>query len=417
MASHCGLDFGTSNSTLATAVDGPARLLALEDGRPTIPSVMFFRFEDGQPLFGRAALAEYLAGTDGRMMRSLKSVLGSALFAERTRVGRRLLPFGEILATFVGHLKAVADANAGRAFDSVVAGRPVRFVDDDDAADAEAERQLVRAVKSVGFSHVETQFEPIAAAFDHESRLAGERLALVADLGGGTSDFTVIRLSPERARASDRKTDILSTVGVHVGGNDFDRRLSLALVMPQLGQGTPTADGKRLLPQAPYYDLSTWHRINRLYTREALAELRQTRREAALPERVELMVEIVEDRQGHGLLAAVEAAKIALSDQPETAFRFDVRENAISDIFTEAAFAEAIDEQVVRIGAAIDEALRRAVVPAAGIDTLILTGGSTKVPRVDALLQHRFPHAEVARTDPFGSVGLGLALDARRRFG
>ncbi len=416
MARHCGLDFGTSNSTLATVRDGRPRLLALEDGRPTIPSAIFFRFEDGQPVFGRAAIAEYVGGTEGRMMRSLKSVLGSALFAERTRIGRKLLPFGDILGTFVGHLKTRAETEAGAGLDSVVAGRPVRFVDDDDAADAAAEAQLVAAVKSVGFAHVETQFEPIAAALDYELTLSEERLALVADLGGGTSDFTVIRLSPERSRAGDRKADILSTAGVHVGGTDFDRRLALTMVMPHLGQGTPTADGKRLLPQGPYYDLSTWHRINRLYTREALSELRQTWREAAIPEPVELMIAIIEDRQGHNLLGAVEEAKIALSDESATAFRFPVRERAVADTFSRGDFDAAISEQVQRIGTTMDETLRRAGVAASAIDTLILTGGSAKVPRIEALFAARFPQTEIARTDPFGSVGLGLAIEAGRRF-
>ncbi len=170
--------------------------------------------------------------------------------------------------------------------DSVVCGRPVHFVDDDPVADAAAQKQLEGAVRAQGFKHVEFQFEPIAAALDYERQVTGERLALIVDLGGGTSDFSVVRVSPERARAKDRSGDILSTAGVHIGGTDFDRLLSMSKVMPELGLGTRTLDGKRHLPVAPYYDLSTWHRINRLYTAQALRELRSTEREAQAPGRV-----------------------------------------------------------------------------------------------------------------------------------
>jgi hypothetical chaperone protein len=416
MASHCGLDFGTSNSTLATAAWGEPRLLALEEGRTTIPSVIFFGFEDGAVHFGRKALAEYVSGADGRIMRSLKSILGTSLMRDTTRIRQRATPFSEILGLFIGALKARAEEETGEAIDSVVVGRPVHFVDDDRTADAEAERQLVAATRAQGFAHVETQLEPIAAAFDHERSLKSEELALVADLGGGTSDFTVIRLSPERARALDRQADVLSTSGVHIGGTDFDRLLSLRQIMPHLGQGTPTLDGKRLLPIGPYYDLSTWHRINRLYTRGAHTELRQTRREAAIPEPVDMLIAIVEERQGHNLLAAVETAKIALSDAETAKFRFDVRGRWIAEPLQRADFDEAIADAVERIAGALMQAVSAAGVAPDAIDSAILTGGSTQVPLVEAALNRTLPTARFVRTDAFGSVGLGLALDAARRF-
>lgn len=139
----------------------------------------------------------------------------------------------------------------------------------------------------------------------------------------------MVRVSPERARAVDRAGDILATAGVHVGGTDFDRLLSMTKVMPELGLGTMTRDGKRHLPVAPYYDLSTWHRINRLYTAQTLRDLRGTQREAQAPERVAMMMELIEDRLGHRLVGAVEAAKIALSDAATTDFAFPVRDRRI----------------------------------------------------------------------------------------
>jgi hypothetical chaperone protein len=411
------MDFGTSNSTFAVASsNAPARLLPLEDGRPTIPSAIFFSFEADAVFFGRRAVNEYVTGADGRLMRSIKSVLGTALFADTTRVKREALAFSDILGFFVAELKKRAEAGLGESVDEIVCGRPVRFVDDDDEADALAQRQLEAAVRAQGYRHVEFQFEPIAAALDYEQEVTGEELALVADIGGGTSDFTVIRVSPQRARAGDRRSDILATAGVHVGGTDFDRLLSLRKIMPLLGYGTETADGKRPLPSGPYYDLATWHRINRLYNARTIAELRSTVREAEFPELAAMMLAIVEDRQGHRLAGRVEEAKIALSEAEQTEFRFFTRDVPLTSVITLHELGQAIDGATTAIATTIERTVQAAGVQGADINTLILTGGSTRVPAVSKVLRDLFPGARAVETDAFGSVGLGLALDAARRF-
>ena len=418
MTLACGLDFGTSNSTLGrVGPDGQPQLLPLEDGQATMPSVLFFGFEDDRVHFGRAALAEYVTGAEGRLMRSLKSVLGTALFADTTRVKARRLGFGEIIGTYIGELKRRAEAELGAELTRVVMGRPVQFVDDDAEADRIAQGQLEAAVRTQGFEEIAFQFEPIAAALDYERQVSGEKLALIVDLGGGTSDFSLVRVSPARAGAADRSGDILATAGVHIGGTDFDRLLAMSRIMPELGLGSRTRDGKRHLPVAPYYDLSTWHRINRLYDPQALRDLRSTLREAIEAERVRTMTMLVEDRLGHRLIGAVEAAKIALSDGTETDFAFPVRDREIRTTISVGQLAEALADSVARLEATIGETLRRAGVGAEAVDSLILTGGSTLVPAVSRRLGALFPEAEVVRTDVLGSVGLGLALEAKRVFG
>lgn len=418
MALGCGLDFGTSNSTLGRiGSNAQPELLALEGDSRTIPSVLFFNFEDDTLYFGRKATAEYVSGTDGRLMRSLKSVLGTALYGDTTRVKARRLGFGEIIGSFVGEVKRRAEAELGGELTQVVMGRPVHFVDDDPVADAEAQGQLEAAVRAQGFEDIAFQFEPIAAALDYERQVNAEKLALIIDLGGGTSDFSVVRVSPERSGLADRSGDILATAGVHIGGTDFDRLLAMAKVMPELGLGSQTRDGKRYLPVAPYFDLSTWHRINRLYDAKALRDLRSTIREAAEAERVETMVELVEDRLGHKLIGRVEEAKIALSDAEETQFRFPVRDREISTRILATELGLALAESIGRLEATIAETLRRAGVGREAVDSLILTGGSTLVPAVAGRLQALFPEAEVVRTDVLGSVGLGLAIEAKRIFG
>jgi hypothetical chaperone protein len=418
MALSCGLDFGTSNSTLGRiGADGHPDLLALEGESKTIPSVLFFGFEDDKLHFGRAAVSEYVSGADGRLMRSLKSVLGTALYNDVTRVKGRRLGFSEIISSFVGEVKRRAEGRLGEELTQVVMGRPVHFVDDDPVADAEAQGQLEAAVRAQGFEEIAFQFEPIAAALDYERHVSSEKLALIVDLGGGTSDFSVVRVSPERSGLADRSADILSTAGVHIGGTDFDRLLSMAKVMPELGLGTETRDGKRYLPVAPYFDLSTWHRINRLYDAKAIRDLRSTVREAAEPEKVETMVMLVEDRLGHKLVGRVEEAKIALSDADETRFDFKVSDREIVTQITARELGEALADSIHRLETTIAETLRRAGVSREAVDSLILTGGSTLVPAVAGQLQALFPEAEVVRTDVLGSVGLGLALEAKRIFG
>jgi len=415
---HCGLDFGTSNTTLGVAAgNAPARLVPLEGAHVTIPSTIFFDFESGDTLYGRAATAAYVGGTDGRMMRSLKSVLGSSLADETTRIRRRVIPFLDIVGGFVGELRARAQTALGHDLDAVVVGRPAHYVDNDPLADRMAQDQMEAAVRAHGFRHVAFQYEPIAAALDYEQRVSGEELGLIVDLGGGTSDFSIVRVSPERARAADRSGDILATAGVHIGGTDFDRLLSLRRVMPALGYQTPTADGKRPLPSAPYVDLATWHRINRLYTPETLRELHQTRREARDPARVADMISIVGHREGHRLAGAVEDAKIALTDAPRTALAFAGEEVELTMPITRPELDAAIAAAVARIEDTIGLTLAMAGVAGAEIDTLILTGGSTQIPAILGRLRALFPAARRIDADAFGSVGLGLALDAARKFG
>lgn len=414
----CGLDFGTSNSTLGvTDAIGRPGLLPMEAGQETLPSVLFFSFEDDKVHFGRQGISEYADGAEGRLMRSIKSVLGTALMADTTRIRQRKLGFSEILEIFIAEMKRRGEEAAGNGFDSAVVGRPVHFVDEDETADATAQDQLEAAVRASGFAHIEFQFEPIAAALDYERRIEGEELALVVDIGGGTSDFTIIRLSPERARRADRTADILATGGVHVGGTDFDQLLSFRKVMPVLGLGSGIKDSARLVPAGPYFDLATWHRINRLYAARPIAELRSTLREAADPDKVGQMVAIVEGHYGHALAGTVEETKIALSSADQAVLHFERDGVDLHLGLSAGAFEVAIAEAAARIPHTIDKVLASAGLDADDIQTVLMTGGSTQLRLIRSGLDVQFPGARFFQTDAFGSVGTGLALDAARKFG
>ncbi len=416
-ATSGGIDFGTSNSTVGCVEDGQPRLVVLEDGQVTMPSAVFFDFEEDRTHFGRAAIARYTENVEGRLMRALKSVLGSSLIEEKTRIKRHSIAFSDIIGSFLLHLKESLEGHAGGPVDNIVLGRPVRFVDDDAAADRKAQSQLENAALRRGFRNIEFQFEPIAAALDYEQRVAKEELALIVDIGGGTSDFSVVRVSPQRTRSADRKDDILASHGVHIGGTDFDRLLSLAKLMPELGYRSLTKDGKRNLPVGYYNDLATWQRIHLLYTTKAMADLRQIRYEAARPDLVERMIDIVANRQGHAAAARVEQAKIELTERTETEIVVALSEETLRLPVTRTRMNEAIAATVERVRDAVADTLAQANVPAGRITALFLTGGSSAIPLLRDSLLSLFPSASVVDGDMFGSVGTGLAIDASRRFG
>jgi hypothetical chaperone protein len=413
-----GIDFGTTNSTVGFAARGQApRLISVEGENVTIPSALFFSFEDGQTYFGRSAVFEYMDGAEGRFMRALKSILGTSLMKETTQVGRNRMTFEMLIGRFLKHLRESIEREHGDIPGSVVLGRPVRFIDENDDADRQAQDQLEAAARAEGFQHIEFQFEPVAAALHYERLIDSEELALVVDIGGGTSDFSVLRLSPERAKRLDRSDDILSTAGVHVGGTDFDRLFNIAKVMPELGLGSGTKDGKRALPVWYFNDMATWHRINTLYTPKNMRDIQSLAREASAPEKLERYAHLLANRSGHRLAGAVESAKIALTDEDATEIRLTEPGMKLEIAATRQEFEAATAELVARIDASIDDALATADVEGEQISTVILTGGGALVPAVRLAAERKLKGARISHADQFGAVGLGLAIDAARRFG
>ena len=277
----------------------------------------FLTFEDQETLFGREAIERYIEGTEGRFMRALKSILGSSLIDETTRVGRKALSFQDIIGLYIGELKSRAEQKIGTELTQVVAGRPIYFVDDNPKADQKAQDTLEAIYKSQGFKDITFQYEPVAAALDYEQSAIEEELALIIDIGGGTSDFSVVRVSPDGAQKHDRSGDILSNVGVHIGGTDFDRLLSLKKIMPLLGLNskvdTTFRDGVLDMPTAMYHDLATWHSINFLYNDKTIRSLKELKQRAHEPKMLDRFMRVIEMRLGHKLAFEVESAKIDVS--------------------------------------------------------------------------------------------------------
>ncbi|GHC71943.1 Hsp70 family protein [Limoniibacter endophyticus] len=412
-----GIDFGTSNSTIGIHDGRNARLVPLEAEAVTLPSAIFYRFDADEILFGRAAIAAYVEGDEGRLMRALKSILGTSLIAEKTRIRARSVAFTDIVGTFFRHLRQKLEAETGEETTQVVLGRPVHFIDENAVADKQAEDTLREIAAAQGFRDIEFQYEPIAAALDYERQVNAEELVLIVDIGGGTSDFSLVRLSPERAKKAERQDDILANEGVHIGGTDFDRLLSIAKVMPQLGYGTWTRDGKRNLPTRYFHDLATWHRINSLYGPKMMNELSQVRYEAERRDLVDRLIRIVEERRGHSLALAVEKAKIELTDASRAEIElssFIAADNVAID-FDE--FDAIVGNAVGKVAAAMDRLLADAGVVHDAINTIFMTGGSSALPMLRTAVTSKFPAARIVNGDLLGSVGTGLAIDARAKFG
>ena len=421
---YCAIDFGTSNSGIAVPdARGGVTLVELEPGHRTMPTSVFY-LTDGatahEPLprvYGRAALAAYVDGLDGRLMRSMKSILGSSLVEQSTDVGGgRSVRYADVISGYLRHLKAVAESAAGMALQQVVLGRPVRFVDDDDERDARAQATLEAAARAVGFRDVSFQFEPIAAALHYEQGLTDERLVLVADIGGGTSDFSLVRVGPSRRDRARRDDDILANHGVHVAGTDFDRHLELAAILPLAGYRGRGPDGREV-PSRVYFDLATWHLINTVYTPARVGELRRMRSFHADPRQHDRLMRIVDHRLGHALVAHAEAAKIELSTGGTTTIDLDAVEPALSVSLTGAQAAAALEADIERVVEAARRTARLAGVGPADVQALYFTGGSTGLASLVNRISAAFPQALAVHGDHFASVSQGLGVHARRLYG
>ena len=411
----CGIDFGTSNSGVAIVRDGATEMVPVEGAHTTIPSAIFFPAKGEQPLYGRAAVEAYTIHEPGRLLRSLKSILGSELIAEKTAVGGQYRSFEDILVGYIQHLKAKAEAHAGCKISRVVMGRPVHFVDDNDVVDARAEAKLGDIARRAGFKSVAFQFEPIAAALSFEHTLASDELVFIADIGGGTADFSIVQVGPARRAKPNRADDILANDGIRVGGTNLDMRLSMAAVMPHLGSHAQSIKGLDL-PRWPFVDLATWHRIHTIATPKNLHTLQQILSDCAEPELFQRYLDIIRQQTGHLLAARVEQCKIDLSSVDPAPIDL----NGIVDDVTVTAgkhqFETAIAHELERIAVTVAATLTAAGLERSAITTLFLTGGTAAVPAVKTLLLALLPQARAVEGDLFNSVGFGLALEAQRHF-
>ncbi len=407
-----GFDFGTSNSSIAVLRPGKIPELVPCGGNGVEASVLFFPGPTSKEFHvGKKALDQYLAaGRRGRFMQSLKSLLPHKSFTGTNLYGD-WFDVEHIIALMLRRLKEEADQAVGRLVNRVVLGRPVVFSEDKEE-DNLAQRRLAEAAQLAGFDRVEFQYEPIAAAYSYERRLTREELVLVADLGAGTCDFTIVRLQPAESSARERSRDILGNAGVHVGGNDFDAAIMWHKLVPYFGYGAKyDAWGKWLdLPHSVFRNLCRWEWMAFLREGRVREDLDLFLRRSDSPERIARLIALVDNDLGFGLFKAIEKAKIGLTEQEVTSLDFHESKLDVHELITRNQFAEWIAEDIAAVENCVLGLLPKSGVEAVQIDSIFLTGGSSKVPAIRNVFYKTFGAKKIREGETFTSVALGLAL-------
>jgi hypothetical chaperone protein len=423
MTPAVGFDFGTTNCALAVVDAGGASRLAHFAGpdgdAATFRSILYFdREEKSAPVevhAGPGALLHYLEREqhDGRLVQSLKSFLTSRLFSA-TRIFEQSYRLEDLIALLARRLREDAERALGMPVAHAVVGRPVHFVgaagDDDDAL---AQRRLEAALHNAGFRRVAFEYEPVGAAYHYERDLACDERILIADFGGGTSDFSLLWVGPSyRGRRGEA---ILGHDGVGVAGDAFDGKIVRHRIAPLLGRGSEFESlyGRRLpVPGWIYQHLERWHHVSFLKSPRTMQLLLDLRREAVAPEKLDALVRIVDLDLGFLLYRAVERAKRELSEREATRLRLEHDAIALDAELTRAEFEGWIAEELEKIATCVDRLLARTGVAPRQIDRVFMTGGSSFVPAVRAIFEQRFGAEKLRGGQELTSVASGLALRA-----
>jgi len=426
MSHIIGLDFGTTNSAVAVAMpDGPTVMASFEadgDCTTTFRSVLYFdpeaRTPDRQPraVAGPKAISSYLtAETRGRLMQSIKSHLASRLFRDTYVFGEKYT-LEDLIAMILRELRAAAIAQFGDLGSSVVVGRPVHFAGAASAADdALALGRLRVALEQAGFEEIVFEFEPVAAAYEFESQLDHDELILIADFGGGTSDFSLVQVGPSVRRMGHTAQDILGTDGVAIAGDTFDSKIVRQVVAPRLGQGSQyrSAFNKVLpVPAWLYTNLERWHYLSFLKSKKTMQMLAELRLQAFEPEKIAALLHVIAHDLGYHLYRAVEQTKIELSDRALSPLHFRDTALAIEQPVRRSEFEGWIGDEIAAIAACLDRLLEHTGVVPNDVGSVFMTGGSSFVPAVRRLFEARFGAARLRSGGELTSVAKGLALRA-----
>jgi hypothetical chaperone protein len=411
-----GVDFGTTNTVLSLHdANGAGRILRLAtpDGETTaFRSVLSFREHPdvARPRSVEAgpwAIEEYLEDPlDTRFIQSFKSFAASPQFQSTEIFGRRYA-FDDLLWSFLARLRAHGGDSLAVLPSTVVIGRPVQFVGASPNADLALERYEA-AFRRLGFKDLHYVYEPVAAAFYFAQRLTGSAVVLVADFGGGTSDFSIIRFDRQ---AGGVVSEALSHAGVGVAGDAFDYRIIDNVVSPHLGKGSSYKSMDKVLPVPNKYfsAFAKWSQLALLKSSKDLRELKSLAR-TALDPRLGAMVELIEDDHGYPLYRAISDAKEALSHTKSAHFSFQAGRIDIQTEIVRTDFEAWIAPELAQIDAALHRALANARLSAGDIDQVFLTGGSSFVPAVRRLFDERFGADKIATGGEFESIATGLGL-------
>ncbi|WP_417763336.1 molecular chaperone [Shewanella sp.] len=441
---YIGFDYGTSNCSVASMVNGVPTLLALENGQHYLPSTLaaptrdavsehLFRFSNIQPsdatgqqllrramaanreegielhaedlLFGQAALDLYLAHPqDLYYVKSPKSFLGAMGLHQV-----QLSFFEDLVCAMMANIKQRAEQASQQAIDDAVIGRPINFQGSGgESSNQQAEQILRRAATRAGFKRIEFQFEPVAAGLEYEASLSQEQTVLVVDIGGGTTDCSLLRMGPNWRGKSDRSASLLAHSGQRVGGNDLDIHLAFNQLMLHFGAGTLLQSGlempmKQLWNPIAINDLSAQ---NDFYGQRNLAELKLLHKEAQQPEKLARLLAVYHDTLGYGIVRRAEEAKIALSASPTYNSQIAVDKETVAFDINFDEMQQALDTPKQQISKLVKEAVSQS---GEQPDVIFMTGGSARSPILRQAVADVLPDVPLVSGNDFGSVTAGLA--------
>lgn len=408
-----GIDFGTTNSALSIYDEEKKEII----DTIIVPSILYFQSE--QPaaealkyVVGEEAIASYLSdGMKGRFMKSIKRILPRSSFIE-TRIHNKRYNASDLVTLILKELKDRADLITGFDCRKAVIGRPVFFDDENSSKDALAQKRLNKAAENAGFDDVRFQFEPIGAAFAYEKTISKRERVLVADLGGGTTDFTYLELDPAKIGSKDRRKDIIATGGIYIGGDSFDSAFMWEKGTPYFGKHTmyEAAPGKMLkVPVSLFANICSWEQMNFFNGQKIKNDLQTYYHYAKQDKIFKNLITLTDNNLGYSVFQSIEKTKIDLSKQESSTFKYSKMEIEINEDITIDQYETIIEKDLTKISRYLDEFLSSNQIKPEEINSLFLTGGTSMVCAVKNLFETRFPAIPIHTGDNFMSVAKGLA--------
>lgn len=404
----CGLDFGTSNSIISLTDKTSQK----EVFSYSASSILYFPDTNEMTWYvGKEAHDKYIEEEmTGRLLKSVKTLLRQDKFLSTWIFGKRMTP-DQLVTCIIGHLKEKAEAFAGSEITDVILGRPAIF-SEDPKQEKLAVARLTQAARNAGFKNIKLQLEPIAAALSYEQRLDHSEKVLVADLGGGTSDFTIMSLSPDKVRKEDRKDDIIAHGGVYIGGDLFDSEIMWYKVTPHLGRGAKyqSYDKEIEVPTILYRELKNWERSFMLKESKLRHSMDSYYHLSGNNPKIDNVRVLIDNNYVFSLFKSIEQAKINLSGGGSTMIDFEKETISIHEPFAPAEFATIIERYTTEIEQYICRLLETACYTPADIDSVFITGGSSLVLPVREILYRLFGKDKIRTGNTFNSVAYGLSL-------
>ncbi|WP_231426178.1 Hsp70 family protein [Pedobacter sp. Leaf250] len=408
-----GIDFGTTNSALSIYNEEKREIV----DTISIPSLIYFTeaksFVDGESyVVGENAIDAYLNdGMKGRFIKSIKQILSRTTFTE-TRIHNKRYTAADLVTLILKDLKSKADEIIGQNCSKAIIGRPVFFDDDNTQKDTLAQTRLKKAAENAGFTDVRFQFEPIGAAFAYEKTITKKERVLVADLGGGTTDFTYLILDPEKVGSKDRKNDMIASGGIYIGGDSLDSAFMWDKGTPYFGKNTTyeATPGKVLnVPKSLFANICTWDKMNFFNGLKIQKEIEEYYYYSGNDPKFKNLITLIENNLGYSLFRSIEKTKIELSDQLVSNFKYSNMDIEIDEDISINQYDSIIEKDVNKIEAYLNQFMDTYKINPQDIDCLFLTGGTSMVAAIQNLFKRKFPHIPLNSGDNFKSVAKGLA--------